>query len=126
MKLKHNIDFKELERYIRRLDISEVETTWNKPVNPKLLECNTIDELQYFKKDIDKIPTGKIIQYGEPFLLDAVGSDLSVVVLSRRGYKLPTGRVINAKFITTIISDCRSLFGTPLNGYWEIPKQFYF
>jgi len=31
---------------------------------------------------------------------------------------------IKARFVTTIIEDCRSLYGTPLNGYWKIPSQF--
>jgi len=59
-----------------------------------------------------------------PFLVDALGNDLSICFLSRRKYKLPDGRVIRSKFYTTIIEDCRGLWGTPLNGYWVIPSQF--
>ena len=81
-------------------------------------------KLSSFKSDKSKILLETVINYGEPFLVDALGNDLSIVILSKRGYKLPTGRVIKAKFVTTIIGDCRSLFGTPLNGYWKIPSQF--
>lgn len=124
MKLKHKIDYKGLENYIKSLKYSEIETNWNKPENAKLIEGNSISEIEYFKTDTSKIPLEKVIQYGEPFMVDALGNDLSIVILSKRGYKLPNGRVIKAKFVTTIIEDCRSLFGTHLNGYWKIPSQF--
>jgi hypothetical protein len=124
MKLKHEIDFKALENYLKSLSYSDIETNWQKPENAKLIEGHSIEEIEYFKTDKSKIPLEKVINYGEPFLVDALGNDLSIVILSKRGYKLPTGRVIKARFVTTIIEDCRSLFGTPLNGYWKIPSQF--
>ena len=124
MKPKHKIDYKGLENYLKSLNRSEIETDWNNPENPKLIEGHSIGEIEYFKTDISKIPKEKIIQYGEPFMVDALGNDLSIVILSKRGYKLPNGRIINAKFVTTIIGDCRSLYGTPLRGYWKIPNQF--
>ena len=124
MKLKHKIDYKGLENYLNSIKHSEIETNWQKPENAKLIEGHTIDEINYFKTNISKIPSETIIQYGEPFMVDVLGNDLSIVILSRRRYKLPNGRVINAKFVTTMIEDCRSLYGTPLNGYWKIPSQF--
>lgn len=124
MKLKHKIDYEGLENFIKSLKYSEIETNWQKPENAKLIEGHSIEEIEYFKTDKSKIPLEKIIQYGEPFMVDALGNDLSIVILSKRGYRLPTGRVIKAKFITTVINDCRKLFGTPLNGYWKIPSQF--
>lgn len=124
MKLKHEIDYKGLENYIKSLNLSEIETNWIKPENPKLIKGHSIEEIEYFKTDKSKIPLEKVIKYGEPFIVDALGNDLSIVILSKRGYKFPTGRVIHAKFITTIIEDCRSLFGTTINGYWIIPSQF--
>lgn len=124
MKLKHKIDYKGLEEYLKSLKYSEIETNWNKPQNAKLIEGVAMNDIVFFKKDISKIPTESIINYGEPFLVDALGNDLSIVILSKRGYKLPTGRVINAKYVTTIIEDCREIYGTPLNGYWKIPNQF--
>ncbi len=124
MKLKHEIDYTGLENYLKSLKYSEIETNWQKPENAKLIEGRSIEEIEYFKADKSKIPLEKVINYGEPFMLDAIGNDLSIVILSKRKYKLPTGRAIHAKFVTTVIDDCRKLFGTPLNGYWKIPSQF--
>lgn len=124
MKLKFEIDYKGLENYLKKLSYSEIETNWNKPKDAKLIEGNSIEEIEYFQSDKSKIPLGTIINYGEPFLVDALGNDLSIVILSKREYKLPTGRKIHAKFVTTVIEDCRGVFGTPLNGYWKIPSQF--
>ena len=124
LKLKYEIDFKGLENYLKTLSYSDIETNWQKPKNAKLIEGHSIDEIEYFKTDKSKIPLERVINYGEPFLVDALGNDLSIVILSKRRYKLPTGRAINAKFDRTLISDCRALYGTPLNGYWIIPKRF--
>lgn len=124
MKLKYDIDYKELEIYLRSLKEFEFETNWRKPENPKLIEGHSIDEIKYFGVDISKYKPESIIDYGEPFLVDALGNDLSIVILSKRKYKLPNGRVVYGKFVTTIIDDCRAIYGTPLNGYWKIPSQF--
>jgi hypothetical protein len=124
MNLKHKIDYEGLEEYIRGLEYSEIETTRNKPENAKLIKGHSILEIEYFKLNKSTITLESVIDYGEPFLVDAIGNDLSIVILSKRKYKLPSGRMVNAKFITTLIDDCRSLFGTPLNGYWKIPTQF--
>jgi hypothetical protein len=124
MKLRHKIDYKGLEDYLRNLSYSDIETNWQKPNNPKLIEGHSIEEIEYFKTDKSKIPLEKVINYGEPFLVDALGNDLSIVILSKRKYKLPTGRSIHAKYLVTIIEDCREVYGTPVNGYWKIPNQF--
>lgn len=123
MKLRYEIDYKGLEQYLMALERSEIETDWNKPENPKLIEGHTLKDVEFFKTH-GKYQQETIIQYGEPFLVDALGNDLSVVMLTRRRYKLPTGRIINGIFITTIIDDCRAVFKSPLNGVWKIPKQF--
>ena len=124
MKLKHEIDIEGLEKYLKSLNRSEIETNWNKPESPKLIYGVAMNDIEFFKKDLSKIPTEKIIDYGTPFLVDALGNDLSIVILSRRKYKLPNGRAIYAKFVETIVDDCRAIYGTPLNGYWKIPSQF--
>jgi hypothetical protein len=124
MKLKHKIDYKGLENYLKSLKYSEIETNWNKPKNAKLIEGHSIEDIEYFKTDMSKIPLSTVINYGEPFLVDALGNDLSIVILSKRTFKLPTGRLVHGKFVTTIIEDCRKLYGTPLNGYWKIPNEF--
>jgi len=124
MKLKYDIDYSGLEIYLRSLKIDEIETNWRNPINPKLVQGEAMDDIEFFNLSIDDINKNKIIEYGEPFLVDALGNDLSILILSRRKHKLPNGRVVRCKFVTTIIEDCRSLYGTPLNGYWKIPKQF--
>ena len=125
MKLKFDIDYKGLEEFLKSLKYeSEIETTWNKPQNAKLIEGVAMNDIDFFKKDKSKIPLEKVIDYGTPFLVDALGNDLSIVILAKRKYKLPNGRAIEAKFVTTIIDDCRKIYGTPLNGYWKIPNQF--
>ena len=124
MKLKYEIDYKGLESYLRKLNRSEIETNWTKPETPKLIEGKSIDDIEFFEKDKSKIPFENVINYGDPFLVDALGNDLSIVICSRRKYKLPTGRMIKAKFVCTIIDDCRALYGTALNGYWKITSQF--
>ena len=124
MKLKHKIDYIGLRAYLMTLKLSDIETNWNKPENPKLMVGIPIDEIEYCKSDKSKIPFVKVIQYGEPFLIEALGNDLSIVILSKRKHRLPTGRVITAKYVKNIIDDCNNQFGTPLNGYWKIPEQF--
>ena len=119
MKLRHKIDYSGLEAYLKSLDRSEIETTWNKPKLPKLSETYLIDDIEKFNDDY-----ALITSYGEPFLVDALGGDLSVCILTRRKYRLPTGRVVQMKFVKTIIEDCHAVYGTALNGCWKIPSRF--
>ena len=84
----------------------------------------TIDFFCKTDEEKSKIRLDQVIEYGQPFLVDAIGNDLSVCMLTRRKFKLPTGRVVNAKFDRTIIDDCRSVYGTPLNQYYVIPDIF--
>jgi hypothetical protein len=122
MKLRHEIDYEGLERFLRTLKREDIETCWRKPDNPKLITGKSVNSIEFFK--IENTPPERVIAHGEPFLVDALGNDLSIVILSRKKYKLPTGRVIKAKFVKTIIKDCHEAYGTALNGYWKIPSQF--
>jgi len=124
MKINFEIDYKGLEEYLKNISYKEIETSWNKPENPKLIKATAMDDIEFFKQDIFEIPKETIVNYGEPFLVDALGNDLTVLMLTRRKYKLPNGRVVRAKFVNTVLDDCRLIYGTPLNGYWKIPKQF--
>ena len=121
--MKNKIDFTGLSLFLRSLTYEDVESDRRKD-NVKLIACKTMLSVERFKLDVDKFPFGKIIKYGEPFLIDALGNDLSIVILSRRKYKLPDGRAIHGKFVTTIIDDCRQLYGSPVNGYWKIPSEY--
>lgn len=124
MKLKYRIDYKRLESYLKSLNKDDIETMYRNPNNPKLIMAETMDDIEFFNLDKSKISLDKVVNYGEPFLVDILGNDLSVVILSRRKYKTPNNRLVRAKYITTIIDDCTEVFGTPLNGYWIIPKQY--
>ena len=122
--MKYEIKYKELTDYLKTLKDKDFQRNWNKNPNAPMKEGHSILDIDFFKMDKSKIPLEKVINYGEPFLVDALGNDLSIVILSKRRYKLPTGRAIHAKFVTTVLDDCRSVFGTPINGYWKIPNQF--
>jgi hypothetical protein len=122
--MKYEIKYKELSDYLNSLDVTDFErASGHVKDNPNAImkKGYTVDE---YEDDLDKIPPKQIIDYGMPFLVDLIGNDLSVVILTRRKYKSPNGRVVRAKFDKTVIDDCRKLYGTPLNGYWVIPEQF--
>lgn len=120
----YTIDFQGLEKFLKSLQYTDIETYHNEPNQPKLSMGDSILDLEHFGQNTSLIPDEKIINLNEPFLVDALGNDLSVVVLTKKRYKLPTGRVVNFKYIKTIVEDCREIYHTPLNGYWKIPKQF--
>lgn len=90
----------------------------------KLKEANSIDDIEYFNMDTSKLLYEQVINYGDYFLVDAIGNDLSVCKLTRRKYKLPTGRVVKMKLEQIVINDCHTIYGTAINGYWVIPKEF--
>lgn len=116
-----NIDYEGLEAYLKNLKAEDYRDAHNR--NPKIEEANTIDELNRFGYT-GTLLSGTIINYGEYFLVDYLGNDLSVVMLTKRAYKNNRGRKVKCKLIRTIIEDCKEEFGTCLNGYWTIPKQF--
>ena len=125
--MKYSIDFEGLEKYLSALKESDFrDADGKRGTNPNgiIKKGIAVDDVDFFKIDTSKIPFDEVIPYGMPFLCDAIGNDLSVIELSRRKHKLPNGRVINSKFVKTVISDCRKIYGTPLNGYWMIPPQY--
>ena len=122
--MKYEIKYEELTDYLKTLKDKDFQRNLNENPDAPMKEGHSILDIEFFKMDKSKIPLGTLIDFGDPFLVDAVGNDLSVVVLTKRKYKLPTGRAINAKFDRTLISDCRALYGNPLNGYWIIQKRF--
>lgn len=128
--MKYNIDTKGLKSYLEGLKYADFQ-------NPSGLGMAKRDNLDgiikegFSRADFDKgfyknvtIPQEQIIEYGMPFLVDALGNDLTILIHSRRKYKLPDGRVVQSKYHSTIIKDCRGLYGSVLNGYWMIPPQF--
>jgi len=119
--MKYEIKYKELTDYLKTLKDEDFQRSWNKNPDAPMKEGHSIMDIEFLKS---KITLDTLIDYGTPFLVDALGNDLSIIILSKRKYKLPTGRAVNAKFDRTLISDCRALYGTPLNGYWIIPQRF--
>ena len=121
--MKYEVKYKELEAYLTSLPEKEFQ---NKMYNPNgiIKEAELINYIEHFKIDVSKLDPAQIVNYGMPFMVDALGNDLSVCFLSRRKYKLPTGRVVSMKLGETVIDNCRKVFGTPLNGCWVIPQQF--
>ena len=122
--MKKQIKYKELTDYLKTLKYDDFQRIWNRGVDVPIKKGYSIFDIEFFKMDKSKITLDKVIYFGSPFLVDAVGNDLSIVIQTKRKYKLPTGRAVNAKFDRTLISDCRALYGTPLNGYWIIPERF--
>lgn len=120
----YEIKYKELTEYLKTLEDKDFQRNWNKNPEAPMKEGHSIDDIIYFNMDKSKITLDTLIDYGTPFLVDALGNDLSIVVQARRKYKLPNGNAVKGRFDRTLISDCRKLYGTPLNGYWIIPDKF--
>jgi len=119
----HNIDIPALREYLLTLEESDFQAAdGNSSTNPNgiIKEGFCIEKL----KTDSEVPAGKIINYRQLYLVDALGNDLSIVKHSKQKRKLPTGRIIKGEFIETVIDNCRKTYGTALNGYWIIPSQF--
>jgi len=120
--MKYSIDFDGLKRYLENLNESDFQgSDGSLTSNP-----DGIIKIAFLEGDNPNlnIPNGQIIRFGQPFLVDAIGCDLTVIEYTKRKYKLPTGRAIFGKFIKTVVSDCHKFYHTALNGYWCIPSQF--
>lgn len=111
------IDYDGLKKYLCKLDKYDFR---NQNV---ILEAHSIDDILFFGYKGEAQPE-QIVDYGQCFMTDLVGGQLNIVKLTRRKYKTPTGRLVRARLIHTIIENCQKQFGTPINGYWVIPKQF--
>jgi hypothetical protein len=118
--MEYKIKYDELKEFLLTLDYDKIKSG-------ELVKAHTMNDIEYFYKTDEekrKITYDQVIDYGKPFLVDAIGNDLSVCILTRRKHKLPTGRVTPMKFDRTIIDDCRKVFGSPVNDYFVIPNRF--
>ena len=114
------INYKELQVFLESLNYKMI-------IEGALIEAHTILDIERFGKNNlqkRKLQFEQVIFYNDPFLVDAIGNDLSVCILTKRKYKLPTGRVVNMKFDRTIISDCTKTYSSCINGYFVIPDRF--
>ena len=118
--MNYEIDYKGLKEFLETLTYQSIK-------DGALVKAHARNDIEFFYKtdeDKSKITLNQVIEYGQPFLVDAIGNDLSVCVLTKRKYKLPTGRVVRMKFDATIIHDCRKVLGSPVNNYYVIPDRF--
>lgn len=118
--MKYKIDYQGLKEFLESL-------TYRKIKDGALVKAHARNDIDFFYKtdeDKRKITLNQVIEYGMPFLVDAIGNDLSVCILTKKKYKLPTGRVVRMKLDRTIIEDCRGVLGSPLNSYFVIPDIF--
>ena len=118
--MNYKIDYKGLKEFLETLTYRSIK-------DGALVKAHARNDIDFFYKtdeDKSKITLDSVIEYGQPFLVDAIGNDLSVCILTKRKYKLPTGRVVRMKFNSTIIDDCRSVLGSPVNNYYVIPDRF--
>lgn len=120
--MKYEIKYEELKEFLESLSYMGIR-------GGCLTEALAMNDIEYFYKTDEerrKITYDQVIDYGMPFLVDAVGNDLSVCILTRRKYRLPypSRRVVGMKFDRTMIDDCREVLGSPINGYFVIPDRF--
>tara|TARA_R110000868_G_scaffold172812_4_gene408810 strand:- start:187 stop:540 length:354 start_codon:yes stop_codon:yes gene_type:complete len=112
------IDYKGLTDFLKTLKYEDFSK------NEVIKIGNSISDIEHFKKDKANISLDSLINYGDYFLVDALGNDLSVCKSARKKYTLPNGRVVSMKHEGILIEDCRKQYGSPINGYWVIPEQF--
>lgn len=119
MNANFTIKTAELLAYMQGLKWSDFEYP-NSTMKPAILIKDAIDA-DFNKKDVS---TDQYVFLGQPYLCDALGGDLSILICTKRKFRLPTGRVITAALHSTIIDNTNKTFGDWLNGYWAIPPQF--
>lgn len=110
------INYVELEKYLLGLSKEDFGSD-------KLPKGNLRTDIDFFK--IKNLKRESIIEYGDFFIVDLVGNDLSVCVLTKRKYYISTLRLVNCKLKKTIVSDCKKVYDDYINGIYVIPKQFY-
>lgn len=118
----NDINFKELEKYLKSLTYKDFVDAGLE--NSKVKKAHTVDDVFRFG-GYDKIEKGTLVNYGEYYLVDIIGNDLTIVKLTKKKHKTPKGRLVPAKIIKTIIDDCKKQYGSCINGYFHIPKEFY-
>lgn len=119
-KMNYQIDYQGLKSFLETLTYRGIK-------DGVLVKGHTrydIDRFYTTDKEKSEITLDSVIEYGQPFLVDAIGNDLSICFLTKRKYKLPNGRLVKMSFHKTIINDCRNLYGSPINGCYVIPDRF--
>lgn len=114
------VDFNVLYHHLKNLSYQNFKD------EEGIKKAHSILDIERFKDQYDAstITLDRVILRGHPFLVDAVGNDLSVCLLTEKKFRNQSGRAVNSIFQKTIIDDCKSVYGSPLNGYWAIPDKF--
>jgi len=118
---KCEVKYEELEQYLRTLCYEDFEDDTRKT---HIQKAYTNEEVE-LGMNLEKLKEQKFIAYGEPYLIDVIGCDISVVWSSKKKHKLKTScgiRSLSLEFDRTLMKD----FGFVVNGYWAIPEQFIF
>ena len=89
--------------------------------NKRIKEANAIDDIIKFGYE-GNLDGDTIVNFGEYFIVDYYGNDLTICMLTKRKYKNNKGRLVSCKPIVTLVEDCKEQYGTCLNGYWKIPN----
>ena len=118
----NSINYEKLENYLKNLTYKDFTNAGLK--NSKVKKAHTVDDVLRFG-GYDKIEKGTLVNYGEYFLVDILGNDLTVVMLTKKKYKTPNGRKKKKKIILTLIHDCKKQYGSCINGYFHIPLDCY-
>lgn len=113
--MKEKIKYDALKHFLQNLKAEDFKN------KNKIIPATLRHDADRFKIDAK---LSELVEYGQPFLVDLIGNDLSVCILTKRKYKTSTGRLVNCKLDRTIIFDCRSAYDTAINGCWKIPKEF--
>jgi len=113
------IDYQGLTNYLKTLKYTDFQE------GGIIKHANLIDDIENFKLDKSKLDFDAVINYGDYFLVDAIGNDLSVCKKTKKKYKLLTGRVVSMKLEKVLIVNCHEIYGSAINGIWAIPQQFY-
>ncbi|HAA11010.1 MAG TPA: hypothetical protein DCE41_04650 [Cytophagales bacterium] len=71
------------------------------------------------------VPAENIVEYGEPFFVDAFEGELSLVIHMRRKIRYPGGWMTYHKYLGCMIPNTLEAFGNYLNNYWVVPKEAY-
>jgi len=107
----------ELKQFLESL---KKEDFWNEN---RIQNANTIDDLKKFGYE-GFLNGDTIVNFGEYFLVDYYGNDLTICILTKKKYKNNKGRTVACKPFLTIIEDCKKQYGSCINGYFLIEERF--
>lgn len=112
--MRYNVDYIWLQKYLIDLKYNDFESFHSKEFNHKIPFVETI---------LDHPDRDDVLWYWEPFLVDILWNDLSIVRPAKTKERI-WWRWLNVRFDRTIVPDCRWIYWSPLNWCWKIPEKF--